>query len=434
MIDIKIFRDNPELVAQASANKGYPIDKTKLIALDQNRIALLQQIEELRAQRNELASAAKSGGKPTPEQIEQGKELKVKLAALETQAEAVEAEFSVLFKKVANLPLKQVPVGSSEEENVVIRTVGEPTAFAFTPKSHAEIGEVRGWLDKERATKVSGARFMYVKGDLVRLQMAIVNFVMSTLSDDKLIARLIADNNLKIVSKPFVPVLPPAMIRTEVFDAMDRLEPRDDRYNVGPAEDELWLQGSAEHTLGSMYMNETLPSENLPIRYLGYLTSFRREAGTYGKDMEGLIRLHQFDKLEMEVFSDAETAEDEHKLLLALQEYLVASLGLPYRVLQKCTYDIGKPNASGFDIEVWFPSQNKYRETHTADYMSDYQTRRTNTRYKTQDGTRFVHTNDATAFALGRIMAAVIENYQTEDGTINIPPILVKFLGTDKLT
>ena len=179
-----------------------------------------------------------------------------------------------------------------------------------------------------------------------------------------------------------------------------------------------------------MYWNEVLPEEVFPIRYIGYSTSFRREAGTYGKDTEGLIRLHQFDKLEMEVFSAPETGLDEHKLQCALQEYLVQQLGLPYQVLQKCTADIGKPNASGFDIEVWFPGQQKYRETHTADYMTDYQARDLKIRIRRDDGRiELVHTNDATAFALGRIMAAIVENYQTAEGHIIVPEVLRPFMG-----
>ena len=193
------------------------------------------------------------------------------------------------------------------------------------------------------------------------------------------------------------------------------------------------LNASAEHTLCTMYWNEILPEEMLPVRYIGYSTSFRREAGTYGKDTEGIIRMHQFDKLEMEVFSTAATGLDEHKLLIALQEYLVKHLGLPYQYLQKCTADIGKPNASGVDIECWFPGQGKYRETHTADYMTDYQSRDLRIRSKNKRGdVELVHTNDATGIALGRTMAAITENYQQEDGTIIVPEVLRPFMGDQR--
>jgi seryl-tRNA synthetase len=193
--------------------------------------------------------------------------------------------------------------------------------------------------------------------------------------------------------------------------------------------DDLWLQGSAEHVLGSMHAGEIFEEAELPIRYIGYATSFRREAGTYGKDMEGIFRMHQFDKLEIESFTTANTGPNEHLLFIAIQEYLLTQLGIPYRVVKKCTADIGKPNSSGVDMEAWLPGQDKYRETHTADYMTDYQARRLNTRVRRQYGDlELVHTNDATAFALGRIMIAIIENYQTADYEVGIPVVLQPYL------
>jgi seryl-tRNA synthetase len=218
------------------------------------------------------------------------------------------------------------------------------------------------------------------------------------------------------------------MLRTEPYRASARLNAEEVTYKI--EQDDLWLNASAEHTLCTMYWDEILPEDSLPIRYIGYSTSFRREAGTYGKDTEGIIRMHQFDKLEMEVFSTGATGLDEHKLLVAVQEYLVQQLGLPYQYLQKCTADIGKPNARGIDIEVWFPGQAKYRETHTADYMTDYQARDLKIRTRSKDGAvELVHTNDATAFALGRIMAAIVENYQQADGSVVVPEVLRPYMG-----
>ena len=213
---------------------------------------------------------------------------------------------------------------------------------------------------------------------MVKLQMAVVNFVMNSLTDENVIKEIIEKAGLKgkISEKPFTIVLPPLMLRTEVYDAMDRLEPREDRYKIEGQE--LWLQGSAEHVLGSMHMNEIFEEKELPVRYLGYATSFREEAGTYGKDMEGIFRMHQFDKLEMESFSTKDTSRAEHEFFVAIQRWLVEQLELPYRVIRKCTFDIGKPDARGIDIEVWLPGQGKYRETHTADYMTDYQNGVTN--------------------------------------------------------
>jgi seryl-tRNA synthetase len=209
---------------------------------------------------------------------------------------------------------------------------------------------------------------------------------------------------------------------------MDRLEPSDDRYKI--EDEDLWLQGSAEHVLGSMHADEIFDESQLPLRYVGYATSFRREAGTYGKDMEGILRMHQFDKLEMESFTTGEDGMQEHLLFVAIQEHLLKSLGLSYQVVQKCTADIGKPNARGIDMETWLPGQDKYRETHTADYMTDYQARRLKTRVRRESGDlELIHTNDATAFALGRIMIAIIENGQNEDGSVNVPEVLRPYLG-----
>lgn len=429
MLDIQFIRDNPELVEEKSKQKGYAVDFRQLLELDGQRRTRLTQIEELRARRNTLNDAA-NGQRPTDEQIAAGKQLKEELSQLETELKRIEEDYDTLLKQVPNMPLEDVPVGASEDENVVTRQEGDKTQFDFQPKTHWEIAESRDLIDKERATKVAGPRFAYIKGDLVRLQFAIIQFVLATVGDERVIQQLIEANHLNIPAKPFIPVLPPAMIKTDVFAAMDRLEPRDDRYKVGEAEDDLWLQGSAEHTLGSMYKDEILDEAQLPVRYIGYSSSFRREAGTYGKDTEGIIRMHQFDKLEMEVFSTPEAGLDEHRLLCAIQEYLVQQLGLPYQVIQKCTADIGKPNARGIDLEVWMPGQDKYRETHTADYMTDYQTRRLKTRGRKADGSIvLLHTNDATAFALGRIMVAIIENCQTADGHVKVPSVLQPYMG-----
>lgn len=442
MLDIQFIRDNAELVKEKSAQKGYTVKIDELLELDGQRRTRLTQIDELRARRNAQAAELKQG-KPSDEQIANGRLLKEELSSLETDLSRIDTDYLGLLKLIPNMPHDDVPVGASEDENVISKQVGEKPVFDFTVKTHWELAEAKDLIDKDRATKVAGPRFAYVKGGLVELQFAIMQFVQKTLADETILQKLIDENKLNIPAKAFVPVLPPAMIKTSVYDAMDRLEPRDDRYKVGEEVDDLWLQGSAEHTLGSMYADEILLESQLPIRYVGYLTSFRREAGTYGKDTEGIIRMHQFDKLEMEVFSTPETGLDEHRLLCALQEYLVQQLGLPYQVLQKCTADIGKPNARGVDLETWMPGQDKYRETHTADYMTDYQSRRLKTRFRRQPKSAqaivditannpavgLVHTNDATAFALGRIMVAIMENYQTADGNIIIPEILRPFMG-----
>lgn len=428
MIDIQLIRDNPELVAEKSKQKGYEVDITQLLGFDEKRRTLQGEVDALRQLRNEIAASMK-GGKPSDEMIAKGKEVKDKLADLENQLSSIEQEFTDLLKKVPNIPADDVPVGASEDENVEVKVWGEKPAFDFEPKNHWEIGEKRDWIDKERAAKVTGSRFAYLKGELVQLQFAIVQFVIGTLTNTETIQKIIDENNLQVDAKAFTPILPPVMIREDVYDQMDRLEPREDRYHIDGDDDHLWLIGSAEHTLGSMFADEIIPANQLPIRYIGYSTSFRQEAGTYGKDNEGIIRMHQFDKLEMEVFSTAETGAQEHLLLIAIQEYLMQQLGIPYHVLMKCTADIGKPNARGVDIEAWLPGQDKYRETHTADYMTDYQSRRLKTRTKGDSGVELIHTNDATAFAMGRTMVAIIENFQTADGKVVVPEVLRPYMG-----
>ncbi len=427
MIDIQIVRDNPELVKTKSKQKGYEVDIEVLLQIDEKRRDLQQKVESLRAERNVLAASAK-GQKPNEEQVAKGKQLKEELAKLDDELLIVENKFLELINKVPNMPLDEVPVGSSEDENKIVSSVGDKPEFDFDPKSDAELGLQNETIDKERATKVAGTRFAYIKGGLVNLQFAIIQLVFDTLSDETVVAKLIKDNNLKIEPKAFVPVLPPAMVKTVPYVASGRLDAQEVTYKL--ADDEVWMNASAEHSLCTMYMNEILDEAQLPIRYVGYATSFRREAGSYGKDAEGIFRMHQFDKIEMEVFSTADTGLDEHKLLVAVQEYLVNMLGLPYQLIQKCTADIGGPNAQGVDINTWMPAQNQYRETHTADYMTDYQARSLQTRVRRSDGSlQFVHTNDATAFALGRIMKAIMENYQTSEGKIRVPKALQKFMN-----
>ncbi len=426
MLDIQFIRDNAELVKEKSAQKTYPVDIDHLLELDSERKTKLTQIEELRRRRNEQAASLKSG-KPSEEQIANGRQLKDELTSMEADLARIDEQYYSLLKSVPNMPTDDVPVGASEDENVVVRQVGAVSEFDFTPKSHWELGEARGFIDKERAAKVAGSRFAYLKGDLVQLHYALVNFAMSVLTNEDTLKKIADDANLAISTKPFTLVMPPLMIKTDIYDAMDRLEPRDDRYKIEG--EELWLQGSAEHVLGSMHADEIIPVSEFPIRYAGYATSFRKEAGTYGKDMEGIIRLHQFEKLEMESLTTPEDSLNEHLFHIAIQEYLMARLGLPYQVLLKCTADIGKPDARGVDIEVWFPSQQKYRETHTADHMTDYQARRLKTRLKREDGTvELVHTNDATALSQ-RPMIAIMENYQTADGRIMIPDALQPYMG-----
>jgi seryl-tRNA synthetase len=426
MLDIQFIRDNPKVVAEKSKQKGCKVDIDKLLALDAEIRQIQPNLEKAQQERNELAAQFKKQ-KPTPAQIEEGRKFRDKVSQLEAHLDDIKQSYLKLLKAVPNMPLDDVLVGASEEENVAVKTVGKPKELDFTPLHDHELGAKHDLIDKERAAKIAGSRFAYLKGNLVRMQFALIQFVMKTLGDEKVIEKLVKDNNLDISTKPFVPILPPAMLRTEPYTASSRLNAEEVTYKL--ADDDLWLNASAEHTLCTMYWNEILPEEMFPIRYLGYSTSFRREAGTYGKDTEGIFRLHQFDKLEMEVFATPETGLHEHLLQVAIQEHLMQQLELPYQVIQKCTFDIGKPNARGVDIDTWMPGQGKYRETHTADYITDYQSRDLKIRVKRANGdTQLVHTCDATAFAMSRILKAIIENYQTKDGNIDIPKVLKPYM------
>ncbi|MBI2285796.1 serine--tRNA ligase [Candidatus Saccharibacteria bacterium] len=427
MLDIRFIRENAELVAEKAKQKGYEVNIAHLLELDKKRREAQKWID---SQRENLNKVSKDFQKKPPsagerESIRQSKEI---MRQREKELDEYDKEYWPLLKSVPNMPADDVPVGSSEEENVVSKEWGEKPKFDFEPKNHWEIAESRGLIDKERAAKVAGSRFAYIYGDLVKMQFALVQFALDVLTDEKVLGEIILAAGLKNVSsKAFIPTLPPAMARTDAYEATGRLNKEEQTYKL--EDEDLWLNASAEHTLAPMFMGEILDAERLPQRYVGYTTAFRREAGTYGKDMEGILRLHQFDKLEMESFTLPEDGMNEHLFMVAIQEYLMQQLNLPYHVLNKCTAEIGFPNARGVDIEVWLPGQNKYRETHTADFISDFQAEGTQTKTKTKDGTKYVHNNDATAFAMGRTLIAIIENYQTAGGKVSVPLALRPYMG-----
>jgi len=423
MLDLNFIRENPQKVKDACRNKNVDVNVDLVLSLDRKKRELMTEMEMLKAEQNKISR----GGAENKEIFAQAKEIKQKIKEMEPEMEKVDRELKTLLLQLPNIPFDDVPVGKSEDENVVIKTIGKKTHFSFPAKSHWQLAEQLDLIDKERAAKVAGSRFAYIKGPLVQLQWAMFQFGLSVLTNEEILKKIAKKAKLDVNTKPFIPVLPPLMIKTEPYSAMDRLEPREERYKIEG--EDLWLQGSAEHVLGTMHMNETIAEDMFPIRYAGYATSFRKEAGTYGKDMEGIIRMHQFDKLEMESLTTAENSLAEHHFMVAIQEYLMLQLELPYEVMLKCTADIGKPNARGIDINVWLPGQDKYRETHTADYMTDYQARRLQTKVRRKSGkVELVHTNDATAFSQ-RPLIAIMENYQQKDGSIKVPKILQKYCG-----
>lgn len=426
MLDIRYIRDNTDHIKKITVQKQVTADVDRVVRLDDERREIQQAVDALRQRRKEIARQMK-GGKPEAALVAEGKQLKTTLNEQEERLRIVEEELQREMRRVPNVPLDDVPVGASEDENIVVKTVGDKPEFAFAPKNHWEIGTARGWIDKERAAKVAGSRFTYLKGDLVRLEWAMMHYATDVLTDQVTLHQIITDNGLNVTDTPFIPVLPPAVARTDVYEKTGRLDSEETTYKL--ADDDLWLNASAEHTLAPMYMDEILEEAQLPARFVGYTTAFRREAGTYGKDMEGILRLHQFNKLEMESFTVADDSLQEHLFMVAIQEYLMQQLGLPYQVVMKCTADIGKPNARGVDIEVWLPGQGRYRETHTADLITDYQARPMRTRVRRKNGElEYVHTNDATALSQ-RPLIGILENYQQEDGMIQVPEVLHTYMG-----
>lgn len=419
MIDIKLLRDQSELVKEKIRTKNTdPVLVEEFLSIDREWRSLTSEIDALRSEQKKLS---------VTRNVEAAKLNKESIRERESRLSELETERNEIWMKIPNLPSDDSPVGKDDSANEVLREWGEPRSFDFKPLDHVELGEKLGIINTEKAAEISGARFAYLMGGAARLEFAIVQWVMETLADENVLKEIAEKVKPGYSTKPFVPVLTPMMVRSDIMRKMARLEPRDERYHL--EEDDLYLIGSAEHALGPLHMDEALAEDQLPIRYLGFSSSFRREAGSYGKDTRGILRLHQFDKLEMESFSTKEDGLCEQNFFVAVQEYLVQKLKIPYRIVICSTGDQGDPDTRHLDLEIWMPGQNKYRETHSADYMSDYQSRRLGTRVKRSDGSvELAHMNDATAFAIGRTLIAIMENYQTEDGQIEIPEVLKKYV------
>lgn len=433
MLDIEFIKEHRSVVEKAIKDKkGEPVDLEELLKLYEERSTLRGKVSKVNEQRN---IAAKERN------IEEGRRLKEEGQQLEEKLKGVEKEFVSLMIKIPNVPSADTPVGPDESANKVLRKWGEPKNFSFKPKEHWELGKDLGIIDNETAAEVSGARFTYLKGDAALVQFALIQFALSVLTDEGKLAEIAKEAGVSIQPSSFVPVVPPMMMKSAVMNMMGRLQPIEDKFYL--EKDDLVLVGSAEHTLGPMHMGDTFSEKELPLRYAGYSTAFRREAGSYGKDTKGILRLHQFDKLEMETFTLPEHGLAEQNFIVAVQEYLMQQLEIPYQVLIISTGDMGLPNHRQIDIEAWLPGQDTYRETHTSDYMGGFQARRLNTRVRRGEDpkasggaskTEHVHMNDATVFAIGRTLIAIMENYQQEDGSILIPKALQKYVGKDRIT
>lgn len=430
MLDIKFIRENKEVVQKGAQMKHVTVDIEKLIALDNERLKELKEIEDLRAEVNKVSNDIVRDQDPTLkiQLIEEMRVVKEEIKTKEEKLKKTMEEWQKLMLQIPNIPSPDTPEGPDESGNVVIRSWGEKRTFDFTPKEHYELGKDLNILDNETAAEVSGTRFTYFKGDLVLLQFALINFLLEIFTNKDTLEKIAKEKNININTKPFIPVIPPFMIKPNTYLKMGRLDPKEDKYHLEI--DDMYLIGSAEHTMGPMHMNQILKEEEMPIRYIGYSPAFRREAGSHGKDVKGILRVHQFEKLEMETFCLPETSLQEQEFLVAIQEHLLQALNLPYQVIMICTGDMGKPDYRQVDINTWMPGQNTYRETHTADSMTSFQSRRLNTRVRRADGKiELVHMNDATAAAMGRTLIAILENYQQKDGSIKIPEVLRKYMG-----
>src|SRR3989344_5272824 len=415
MLDSRFIREHPDEVRKGLLRRGLDAGAVDaLLECDKRYREVLGEVETFRRQAKEFS---RSGGTDSGTR-EEARKVRERLKGLEAEERKLREELDGLLDALPNLPLPEVPDGRDKSDNVVGREGRKPAKKSFVSQDHLALGEAHGLVDVERAARVAGTRFAYLKREGAMLEFALIRYAFDILS-----------------SEGFIPVVPPAMVRPEVFRGMGRLaaDQREERYHL--ERDNLYLIGSAEHTLGPMHMDEVLEAAVLPLRYVGFSPSFRREAGSYGKDTRGIIRVHQFDKAEMFVFASPEASGDELERLVALQERIVAGLELPYRVVAISAGDMGWTDAKQYDIEVWFPSEERFRETHSASNTTDFQARGVNVRFRRDAGAKpeYLHMLNATAVAIGRTIAALLENHQQEDGTIQIPEALRSYCGFDRI-
>ncbi len=417
MIDTTLLKEKPEFIIQSAKNKGIDLDVVSIIELISTYKDISNSVQKLREERNTIAKSVSSSSKNDRSIIiEQGKKLKEELEVKEKNLNELEEKVQKVLLSIPNPAKDDVKVGKDETENTVIRQYKTPKKFDFTPKDHIELGESLDLIDLESATKVSGARFAYLKNEGVQLEFALYQFALDFL-----------------LKEGFVPVIPPVLIKRETMEALGYMENggEEDMYSI--IKDELFLVGTAEHSLVPMHKNEILQKKDLPKRYVGFSSAFRREAGSYGKDTRGIIRVHQFDKVEMVSFVEKDKDDQEHEYLLSLEERLFQSLDIPYQVVKMCTGDLGFPAARKYDIEAWIPTQEKYREVTSVSTVTDFQARRLKIRYRDGERIEFVSILNGTAFAIGRTLVAILENYQQKDGSVIVPQVLQKYLNKDKI-
>ena len=407
MIDVKAARNAPEEWRAALARKGAAEAFDGFLAADRAWLDLVPRVDELRGK-------TKIKGKPTPEQIEELKTVKTDLHRLEGELTAAESARQAALDKVPNPPVDEAPDGHTDEDAIEIRRVGEPTVPDFEVRDHVDLGVPAGWLDLERASRVSGSRFAYRMGDFALAELALYRMALT-----------------RLAAHGFTPVLTPVLVREEAMYGTGFF-PTDEVNIYGIERDELYLVGTSEVSLAALHMDEILDDDELPRRYAGYSSCFRREAGAAGKDTRGMFRVHQFDKVEMFVFCRPEESTDMHEQLLAYEEELTGALEIPYRVVNVAAGDLGASATKKYDIEAWFPGQERYREITSTSNTTDFQARRLGARFRRDKKVEPMHTLNGTA-ATARALLAVIETHQNEDGTVQMPAALVESGAPDVL-
>ena len=418
MIDIKFLRENPDVVRASQKGRGESVELVdQIIAIDEIKRKALTEFETLRQEQNVLSkSVGAAKGEEKSALLSNAKELADKVKAADAKRSEIEEEAKNLILQLSNLLDTEAPIGG-EEDFVTIEHIGSPRDFSkdgFEPKDHVELGKLLGAIDTERGAKVAGSRSYYLTGVGALLEFALVNYAIQS-----------------ALKNGFSPVIPPVLVNPAAMEGTGFLgQAAENVYRI--EKDDVYLVGTSEVPLAAMHMDEILQEDKLPIRYAGYSSCFRREAGTYGKDTRGIIRVHQFDKVEMFTFCKPEDAKEEHKRLLQWEKDFLTAMEIPFRVIDVASGDLGSSATRKFDIEAWIPTQGAYREVTSTSNCTEFQARRLNIRYKDSEGTKPVATLNGTLVAIPRMIVAILENHQNSDGTVNVPAALQPFLGMKK--
>ena len=415
MLELKFMRENVEMLKEVLKNRNNSIDMDAFVVLDSKRREVLSEVENLKRERNNVSSeiaSLKKEKKDANHLIEKMGGVSAKIKELDAELAEIDAELTHIQMTIPNVYHSSTPIGPDEDHNVEIRKWGEPKKFDFEPKPHWEIGENLGILDFERGAKLSGSRFVLYRGAAARLERALINFMLDT----------------HTLEHGYTENLTPFMVKAEVCEGTGQLPQfEEDMYKTT---DDMYLISTSEITMTNIHRKEILEQAELPKYYTAYSPCFRREAGSYGKDVKGLIRVHQFNKVEMVKITDAETSYDELEKMVQNAETILQKLELPYRVIQLCSGDMGFSAAKTYDLEVWLPSQNKYREISSCSNCEDFQARRMGLKYRAADNSsKFCHTLNGSGLAVGRTLVAIMENYQQADGSFLIPKALVPYMG-----